>query len=176
MRKTKRVACLVVLTLACCNLAACGVVQDFVAKRGTVQVNNTVGLPKEDGSFGLPEEDVSFGLPEEDVSFELTQPSTPDFEDDVTPGVEGTVDSPEINPGPTVPDTVGPMYVEQDGLTHLMDPATLQPTGGPLDPTTKEPLQSQQDEEAANQDDSPSAEEPTEDTKYPNTGIFLEDD
>lgn len=63
-----------------------------------------------------------------------------------------------------------PTYIEKDGYAWLLDPVTFEIADGPFDPVTHERVQ--QGEEVL----SPSQETPTDETMYPNTGIFLEDD
>ena len=109
---------------------------------------------------------------EEELEFELGT-SYP------TEGIDLS-DVPSYNGGITPPETVEPMYIEKDGYAYQLDPATLQPMEQALDPVTHEPvtmdLSDIDYEEVETPEESPSAVEPTEDNKYPNTGIFLEDD
>lgn len=128
------------------------------------------------------------GVNEDDISFGLQHSDTPDFQDVDGSSSSGFVPSagPDVNPGLTLTGTVGPMYTEIDGYAYLLDPATLQPTGGPLDRITHEPVVlsdvtaapegSEESDGDVSSQGSPSAVVPTDDTKYPNTGIFLEDD
>ena len=103
----------------------------------------------------------------DDLKFELEKPRDPGFIEGIdlsdVPGHD-----PQIGSDLHIP---APMYIEQNGCAYQLDPATLQPIGGPLDLVTHEPIA-----ESEIILDTPSAVEPTPETKYPNTGIFLEDD
>ena len=101
----------------------------------------------------------------DELSFDLQQPEEPTFEE------TENLDS--------ISDSIGPMYIERDGYAYQLDPVTMTPIEQPLDPVTYEPVtleSTEEDEGSEVVDNSASAEEPTEDTKYPNTGIFEEDD
>ena len=127
-----------------------------------------------------------------DLSFELNRGEEPSFDDvfmeEDTSVSEGS--EPE------------PMYIEKDGYAYQIDPATLDVIEVPLDPVTHEPvlgdtehdvelpdvpadprleLEEEVVDPIVNDDntvveESPSAQTPNNDNKYPNTGIFLEDD
>ena len=115
-----------------------------------------------------------------DLSFDLQ--ATPDPEFSETDDLTGM----EYSTGSLLDAT--PLYIERDGYAYRLDPSTLEPIDVPLDPVTHEPVdvvstsddgvEGEEGAEVAEVDVeySPSAEAPTEDTKYPNTGIFLEDD
>ena len=137
-----------------------------------VMVTLLVGCQRDDGvvqpqgqsvTTSAPDnQQLSVGLPEDSIDFNLSREDSPEF----TEGLDSVV-------------SVEPMYVERDGYAYQLDPATLQPINQPLDPETYEPVDIVKEapvEEEVAVVDSPSAEEPTESTKYPNTGIFLEDD
>lgn len=103
-------------------------------------------------------------------------------------------------PGESEPVTVSsePVYIERGGYAYELDPQTLQIIDVPLDINTHLPI-SQEAEPESVVSDTPDVEDeptpsievtpepiitpipstvstPTETTKYPNTGIFLEDD
>lgn len=120
------------------------------------------------------------GLPSDAVQFSLAPIEDPEFSD--------------IEEGTAAPlQESDALYVEQDGYAYRLDPATLEPVGGPLDPVTHEPISlesetvatpapeqssvSAQPELGETSDkDTPTRTEPTQDNRYPNTGVFLEDD
>lgn len=127
----------------------------------------------------------SVGAPADSLNFDLQATAPPDF-DEAGQAVPAE-DSPNQGVAPT------DMFVEKDGYAYRLDPATLEPIDIPLDPITHEPIEGQKPivpslepaptstpdvvvdtpEEASA---TPSGVAPTDDTKYPNTGIFLEDD
>ena len=137
---------------------------------------------------------VSTGF--DDLDFDLSKDNEdqPEFEDAFLESDNSSASSENAS-------DAEPMYIERDGYAYQIDPATLDVIDVPLDPITHEPVletgdidvelpevppapgydvsESIIDKEENNQEqtvDTPSAETPTEDTKYPNTGIFLEDD
>lgn len=82
--------------------------------------------------------------------------------------------------------------VKDDGYAYRLDPQTFEAYGEPLDPVTHEPIsgssvefsgptssaepEPDQSDSTEITDDSTVFVEPTEETRLPNTGLFLEDD
>ena len=124
----------------------------------------------------------------EELSFDLELPADPDFNEDLEPDPTGDgslmdpTDTPNTGDGASDAD-YEPLYIEMDGYAYELDPITFEPIDVPLDPITRLPVNAEVDDAVLvdEVDDNfyeehPSAEEPTEETKYPNTGIFTEDD
>lgn len=181
MRKINRF-CIAIVTLACLfMLVGCDKLPGFGEDKST-SVSTQQGEPvKVDTSAQTPQ----LGVPEDQLSFGLTHTAPPDFQDDI-PGSQEGADGVESAPQP-----IGDMYTEIDGYAYRLDPATMTPVGEPLDVITHEPVvladvtgdtndenqvQPEDTPGQAEEELSPSQETPTEATKYPNTGIFLEDD
>lgn len=167
MRETNRVCVHILLAmLLVLSLAGCGALPGFGGDTSGDTSGNQ-GVPtKVDNTVDSPQ----LGVSEDQLSFGLTKPEDPGFNEDLVSSVQGHEPMP-----------VGDMYTEIDGYAYLLDPATLEPTGGPLDTLTHEPVvlsdeKSEVSTEPPVMDITPSSETPTEQTKYPNTGIFLEDD
>lgn len=129
----------------------------------TSQSNNP---PVSAGTLADGGDKPQLGVSEDQLSFGLTKPETPTFQEGLTDGDTAPL-----------PQGESEMYTEIDGYAYRLDPATMEPVGGPLDRITHEPVVIS-DTVAMPEEttQSPSQEVPTEDTKYPNTGIFLEDD
>lgn len=174
MREIRKVChfALVVALLAV-TLASCGLLPGFggdTSANAPAQQGDPVRV---DTSAQSPQ----LGVPEDQLSFGLSHPTAPDFQDDIPGSDMGVGDS------SSTAQPVGDMYTEIDGYAYRLDPATMTPVGDPLDVITHEPVVLADTSEAGDgegdaptQELSPSQEVPTEETKYPNTGIFLEDD
>ena len=116
---------------------------------------------------------TQIGVSEDSLDFTIDS-SVPDFSEDSSEVDEST--GSEIGTGNTLYSIVGE-------YAYALDPETLQPVGDPLDPVTHEPVQefssldpTVQPENEPVPESSIEIETPTEVNKYPNTGIFLEDD
>lgn len=123
-----------------------------------------------------PTTNISATEPPSDVDFDMSAPAAPNF-DNMT----------------LTPAASEPLYTFEDGYAYLLDPDTLQKTGGPLDPVTKEPIEQEPagepgeeagegeptdpaEPETPGETEEPPAAEIPEEVKLPNTGVFLEDD
>lgn len=128
----------------------------------------------------------------EDLDFELTGGSSSgDLDLSTLPDYRGgTADVGVPSPLEDLPESSseGDLYeVAEDGYAYRLDPATLEPFGPPLDPITHQEISAT----AVQQDALPqlpveptgatsaadlTAVPPTLENKYPNTGVYLEDD
>ena len=118
-------------------------------------------LQRNEESEPAPTEDIQVGVPEEDISFDLEEPSTPVFSEQ------------DVTEAPAQED----LYIERDGYAYKLDPATLEPTKEPIEATNVVNDTAPAPEDSVQMPEFPvTAVEPTEEIKYPNTGIFLEDD
>lgn len=99
------------------------------------------------------------GAPEDDVDFELSKDENPDFDDEDLATDETPTE---------------PIYIEVGDYVYRVDPVTLQPVGEPLDPDTLEPVDIPEGGEEY--EETPTTEEPNDENKYPNTGVFEGDD
>lgn len=152
----------------------------LVAVLSGCDILNRESEPPVDDTSG---QHYSVGAPADSLNFDLQATAPPDF-DEAGQAVPAE-DSPNQGVAPT------DMFVEKDGYAYRLDPATLEPIDIPLDPITHEPIEGEKPivpsseptpttgvavstpEETVT---TPSRVAPTEGTKYPNTGIFLEDD
>lgn len=123
----------------------------------------------------------SVGAPADSLDFNLQVTNPPAFDE------AGQAVPVEQTPSQEVTPT--DMFVEKDGYAYRLDPATLEPIDIPLDPITHEPIEGEKPvvptpaptpdidvDELEGLPSTPSGVAPTDDTKYPNTGVFLEDD
>lgn len=127
----------------------------------------------------------SVGAPADSLDFDLQVTAPPEF-DEAGQAVPAD-DSPSEHVTPAA------MFVERNGYVYRLDPATLEPIDIPLDPITHEPIEGEKPVVSSLEPVSPPASDviedkleeapimpsgvtPTDETKYPNTGIFLEDD
>ena len=97
------------------------------------------------------------------VDFGLQSPPTTSF-DDVPLENSAAVDG---------------LYTILNGYAYALDPNTFEPVGPPLDVNTHQPIPQEPEPEVVEEPAPPPVVEivePTEETKLPNTGIFLEDD
>lgn len=154
MRKYLCILCALVVALSLCGCSA---------------ITNLLHQNEEPEPAPAPSENIQVGVPEEDISFDLEEPQAPVFS-------EQDQEAPPADED---------LYIERDGYAYKLDPATLEPIDIPLDPVTKEPIEAVDvlDDAAPVPEDiiempefPVTAVEPTEEIKYPNTGIFLEDD
>lgn len=176
MREIKRMCQLIALTLSLMLLlGGCNNLPGFGGDKSADSPTQQGEPVKVDTSAQTPQ----LGVPEDQLSFGLSHPTAPDFQDDIPGSDVGVGDS------SSTAQPVGDMYTEVDGYAYRLDPATMTPVGDPLDVITHEPVvltdvsetgDGDGGKDAPTQELSPSQEVPTEDTKYPNTGIFLEDD
>ena len=129
------------------------------------------GCVKKDSGNNTPapppsvEVGTDIGAPEDDLDFELSQGGNPNFDDSDLSNEETPTE---------------PIYIEVGDYVYRVDPVTLQPVGEPLDPETLEPIDTSSiPEEGADEEepgDTPTTEEPTDENKYPNTGMYEGDD
>lgn len=154
-------------------LCSCDAVQGLLFGKDSGDSNGT-GVTGSDNpnSFVI-------GVPEDELDFDMQAGDTPVF-GDVGDPVENTVDESDASNSED-------LYIEKDGYAYRLDPVTLDPIDQPLDPVTKEPVANYEQNQNQNiisdssdengiPSETPSAVAPTDENKYPNTGIFLEDD
>lgn len=142
-------------------LAVIGAVCFTVALSGCDRVASIVpGLSDSASTPSVVHESpvIQIGVPEEDLEFELSPSEDPNFS--------------EVQEA---------QYVYEGGYAYLVDPATSEVIDTPLDPVSKEPAVLPPEVSATPEVveefvQTPTREEPTDVNKYPNTGIFLEDD
>lgn len=165
MRKGIAVICAAVALTV--SLTGCDTVMSILP--GGNGENPDTPTPVESDTTG---QHIQVGVPEDDLDFGLEPVQNPEFSD-----------VPDASAEPVQEQEA--LYIEQDGYAYRLDPATLEVIDEPLDPVTYEPITVDEEptpeptEESVVeevQDDTPTRTEPTEENRYPNTGMFLEDD
>lgn len=163
----KGIGAIVVATALTVSLTGCDTIRSLLP--GSSGGEPTATTPAIDDSAG---QHMTVGLPEDDIDFGLEPVQDPEFSE-----------VPDASAEPVQEDDA--LYIEQDGYAYRLDPATLEVIDEPLDPVTYEPITVDEEitpetteepvvEEV--QEDTPTRTEPTEENRYPNTGMFLEDD
>lgn len=126
------------------------------------------------------EPSASLGVPEDEIEFDLQAPSEPVFQEGFQEGYPGdSIDLDGAIPLDSEQDdsiAEDDLFVVDGDYAYRLDPHTLEKVGGPLDPVTHEPVEVKEQPQPDADVETPSATEPTDETKYPNTGIFVEDD
>lgn len=161
----KGIGAIVVATALTVSLTGCDTIRSLLP--GSSGGEPTVTTPAIDDSAG---QHMTVGLPEDDIDFGLEPVQDPEFSE-----------VPDASAEPVQEDDA--LYIEQDGYAYRLDPATLEVIDEPLDPVTHEPIETVEPEvvetpevSAESEADTPTRTEPTEENRYPNTGMFLEDD
>ena len=145
----KKIFNLILIVLSLLALSSCGVIANLVG-----------GDSAEPASTPEPTDRITIGMPSDELQFGLTPNESPNFSD-----------IPDATSSP-VQDSDA-LYVETDGGEVRVDPATLEPV------ETAEQSAVDPGAELDNSADSESevtSTEPTQENRYPNTGIFIEDD
>ena len=168
----RKVSFMLLAALLCLSLTACGGKDDDTAGGSALdRLNGVVPSQTADGAGDQQSgSDTPYMTDMPGTAQDTAQPSSLDFSLDASAPAFSNVDlSNTQGDADPVPEA---LYIERDGFSYALDPDTLQVIDTPLDPVTHEPVEEIEPEP----EPEPSAIEPTEENKYPNTGIFLEDD